>query len=179
MKNLLKKYPKFIILLLTFVLAYIIFQGKETFYLDSSSYFGIFFLGMFYSYGFTAAPATAILLSIAQEYNIFLIAFIAGFGSLIGDLFLFKLIRTGFKDEINNLSKEHFFIKIRKKIPKFLKKYLILLFGFLFIASPLPDEIGVSILAGMTNINSKLFSILSYILNTLGIFIILLIGKFI
>ena len=43
----------------------------------------------------------------------------------------------------------------------------------ILIASPLPDEIGVIMLAGLTKINFKILAIISFILNTLGILIIL------
>jgi uncharacterized membrane protein YdjX (TVP38/TMEM64 family) len=44
--------------------------------------------------------------------------------------------------------------------------------GF-FIASPLPDEIGVSLLAGFTRIEEKKFALVSFALNTLGIIVLL------
>jgi len=51
------------------------------------------------------------------------------------------------------------------------------IFAGFVIASPLPDEIGVSLLAGTTKISTRTFAILSYFLNTAGIFIVLLAGK--
>jgi len=45
----------------------------------------------------------------------------------------------------------------------------------ILIASPLPDEAGVIMLAGLTKIKSNVFAILSFSLNTAGILILLLI----
>jgi uncharacterized membrane protein YdjX (TVP38/TMEM64 family) len=45
----------------------------------------------------------------------------------------------------------------------------------LIISSPLPDELGVSMLAGLTTINAKKLSIISFIMNSLGILIMLMI----
>ena len=47
--------------------------------------------------------------------------------------------------------------------------------GFI-IASPLPDEIGVTMIAASKSISAKVFSVISYVLNTAGIFVILMIG---
>src|SRR3989339_1795341 len=91
------KYPKLLLLLLTFVIAYLIFK-ERTFLpfhnlLLSMGYLGTFLAGILFVYGFTAAPATAILLILAKEQNILFAGFIAGFGALIGDLMIFTFIR--------------------------------------------------------------------------------------
>lgn len=177
------KYPKFILLILTFILAYIIFKERNfpQFHnlLLSLSYLGTLLTGIFFSYGFTAAPATAILLILAKEQNIFLTALIAGFGALIGDLIIFKIIRSSFKDEIEKLSKEKIVAKFNRRIPNIVKKYFLPVTAGFIIASPLPDEIGISLLATSRIISIKRFSLISFLLNTMGILIILIIGSLI
>jgi len=177
------KYPKFLLLLLTFVVAYILLSGRNFLpvrnILSSFSYLGTFLAGMLFVYGFTAAPATAILLILAKGQNILLAGFIAGFGALIGDLLIFKFIRYSFADEIKKLTKEKVFVRVNNKIPKILKKYFVPVLACFIISSPLPDEIGVSLLAASTTISTRVFSVLSYILNTAGIFVILIIGNLI
>jgi hypothetical protein len=44
--------------------------------------------------------------------------------------------------------------------------------GFLF-ASPLPDEAAVMVLAGISKINIRTLAIISFVFNTIGIFILL------
>ena len=177
------KYPKLLLLLITFVLAHIIFSGRNfqplNDVLSSLGYFGTFLAGILFVYGFTAAPATAILLIIAKEQNIILAGLIAGLGALAGDLLIFRFIRHSFADETGELSKEKSLNYINNKIPKTLKKYSILTLAGFIIASPLPDEIGVSLLAVATTVSTKVFSVISYILNTAGIFVILLMGNLI
>jgi uncharacterized membrane protein YdjX (TVP38/TMEM64 family) len=102
---------------------------------------------------------------------------IAGLGALVGDLVIFKFIKHSFADEIEKFSKEKSFKYLKKKIPGKLKKYLIVVLGGFIIASPLPDEIGVSLLAATSSISTRTFSIISYMMNTAGILIILLIGN--
>jgi hypothetical protein len=61
--------------------------------------------------------------------------------------------------------------------PKIRHYAAIVLAGFI-IASPLPDEIGVPLLAAAYHkLSTKKFAFLSFILHTIMIFIILLIGK--
>lgn len=179
------KYPKLFLLILTFLLAYLVFIGRNLlpFYdkLLSLGYVGVFLVGVFYTYGFTSAPATAILLLFAKEQNILLSSIIGGFGALLGDLIVFNFIRHSFYDEIEKLSKEKIFVHINNLIPDVIKrhlfrKYTVVLIAAFIIASPLPDEIGVSILAAFTDIKIRVFSIVSFLLNTLGIFSILIIG---
>ena len=140
-------------------------------------YFGTFLAGILFAYGFTAAPATTILLILAKEQNIFLAGFIGGFGALIGDLIIFNFIRYSLADEIKRLSKERIVLYVNHKTPNLFKKYLIPVIAGFVIASPLPDEIGVSLLAASRTISIKIFSVISYLLNTVGIFVILFIGQ--
>ena len=182
-KSLRIKYPKFLLLLLTFLIAYILFYGRTyrpfNDFIISIGYFGTFLAGISFAYGFTAAPATAILLILAKEQNIFLAGFIGGLGALVGDLIIFNFIRHSFADEIKRLSKEKIVLYINHKTPSLFKIYLIPVLAGFIIASPLPDEIGVSLLAASRTISIKIFSVISYMLNTAGIFVILYIGNII
>ena len=175
------KYPHLFFLIFAFIVTYFIFTGRgfPPFhnFLLSLGYFGTFLAGVFFTYGFTAAPATAILLILSNEQNIFFAGFIAGFGALIGDLIIFKFIRYSFADEIRKISQEKAISHLNNKIPTLFKRYFVPVLAGFIIASPLPDEIGVSLLAASRSISTKIFSILSYVLNTAGIFVILLIGS--
>ena len=176
------KYKKLLLLLLTFAVAYLIFsEGRSLFIqqlLLQAGYLGTIIAGALYVYGFTAAPATAILLILAKQQNILLAGLAAGFGALIGDLLIFQFIRHSFSGEIKELQEEPIFKKIKTRIPPIARKYLAPVLGGIIIASPLPDEIGISLLATST-ISTKKFAIMSYILNTAGIFTILLVGTII
>ena len=177
------RYPKLLLLLLTFGIAYILFYGKtyQPFHesIISLGYVGSFLAGALFAYGFTAAPATAIFLILAKEQNILLAGFIGGFGALAGDLIIFNFIRSSFTDEIKKLEYEKVIRGINDHMPSALKKYFVPVFAGFIIASPLPDEIGVSLLAASNTLSTKVFSVISYILNTAGIFVILGIGNLI
>lgn len=176
-------YPKFTILILTFLITYILFSRYKFFALSnilvSLGYFGTFLTGILFAYSFTAAPSTAVFLILAKTENIYLAGVIGGIGALLGDLLIFKLVRMSFADEIKKLHDEKFFAGISHRTPKAIKTYLVPVVAALIIASPLPDEIGVSMLAAYPLISTRLFSVISFVLNTLGIFMVLKIGTLI
>lgn len=177
------KYPKFWLLILTFILAYFIFYDRDwpilRKILESLGYLGTILAGIFYAYGFTAAPATAVLLVLAKKQPIIIAGLTAGLGALIGDLLIFKFIRISFQDEINKLVRAKIFRHFINRPSFKSKNLLVTILACILIASPLPDEIGVSLLAFATAIPIRKFTLISYALNTGGILIILIIGNLI
>lgn len=175
------KYPKFLLLFITFMVAYLLFSGRnhESFqnFIVGLGYAGTFVTGILFVYGFTAAPATAIFLILAEHQNIYLASLIGGMGALVGDLFIFSFIRQSFADEIRRLSREKIVAYFHPNIPGFFKKYMLPVVAGFIIASPLPDEIGVAMLAASKVMSTKIFSIMSYLLNTAGIMAIYFIGN--
>jgi uncharacterized membrane protein YdjX (TVP38/TMEM64 family) len=132
-----------------------------------------------FPFSFTTAFATASLLIIGGNSNIPLVALIGGLGAVISDLLIFKFVRLSFKDEISLLSHEKFILFIDKKIPAHFHKAFLITLGGLLIASPIPNEFGVGILASSKLIESHDFFIFSYLMNTLGIFLIVYLGSLI
>lgn len=177
------KYPKLILLIISFIVAYFLFNSRyfNSFhaFLVSIGYLGTFLAGILYDYGFTAASATAILLLLAKEQNIFFSWIIASFGAVIGDLIIFGLIRhSGLR--VKKTTKERIIRMLHIKNKRgTVKKYLIPAVGGLLIASPLPDEVGVALLAYSKHMSIKKFTIIAYVLDSIGIFIILSVGRII
>lgn len=173
-------YPKFLLLFITLILAYLIFAGRTypplTEFILTSGYLGAFIAGALFAYGFTAAPATALLLLISKQQNLVAAGLIAGIGALVADLLIFSFIRVSFADEIRHLSNEKVIKTFNGHIPLRIKKYLLPVFAGFIIASPLPDEVGVTLLAAYKKMSFELFTILSYALNTSGILVILYVG---
>ena len=175
------RYPKFLLLFITFLIAYLLFSSKDygpfQEFIVGLGYAGTFVAGILFTYGFTSAPATAIFLILAQHQNIYLASAIGGIGALVGDLFIFSFIRQSFADEIARLSREKIVHYFNNKLPGMIKKYTLPVVAGFIIASPLPDEIGVAMLAASSVISTKIFSIVSYLLNTAGIMAIYFIGN--
>ena len=181
MKKLFKfKYPKIILLLITIVLSYLIFKNplvsNYLAHLGNLGYFGVLLGGILFAFGFTAPFSVGLFISLNPS-NIWLAGIIGGLGALIADLLIFKFIKFSFKDEFNRLKNtktlKSIDFLIQRSLGTKIKLYLMYVFAGILIASPLPDEIGVIMLAGLTKINFKVLAILSFVLNTLGILIVL------
>jgi len=175
------KYPK-LILFLTFVLIAYYLLNNELFTniissLGAYKYLGEFIGGLLFSFGFTTPLAIAIFLKITPS-NIFLAAMIGGFGALISDLIIFKFIKFSFEGEFRKLKKERPFLFMKKNVmshinPK-ISHYITFAFAGMLFASPLPNEAAVLVLAGISKINIRTLAIISFVFNTIGIFILLI-----
>ncbi|MGB9959697.1 MAG: hypothetical protein ACPLKQ_04155 [Candidatus Bathyarchaeales archaeon] len=175
------KYPKLLLLVLSYVIAFILFADRSYALLHDAlvflGYFGTFLAGFLYAYAFTAAPAAAILLILAKEQNLLFAGLLAGFGALLSDLVIFHFVRHSFSDEVQKLSQGKIVQLLQKKVPSSIRQYLFVSLSGFLIASPLPTEIGITLLASIKSIKPRKFSIIAYILHTTAIFAILLIGN--
>ncbi len=176
------KYPKLALFAITLILAYFLFKNAYFLSFVSAlgewSYFGIFIAGLFFSFGFTTPFAVAFFLAASPD-NIVLAAIVGGIGAVISDFVIFKTIKISMMDEFEELEKDLNLGKIKQIIEgsSHLKAvhYILYIFAGLVIASPLPDEIGVSMLAGLSTIKEESLLTLSFMFNTLGIIVMLLI----
>ncbi len=183
MKKLFKfKYLKLALLIIAIISAYIIFTNPNAYDFLSAlgflSYFGVFIAGILFSFGFTAPYSVGFFLLYETE-NILLAGIIGGLGAMLADLTIFSIIRFSFMDEFNKLKKTRLIKKLsaitERNYIRQIKIYLAYIFAGIIIASPLPDEIGVTMLSGLTKIKPLTLSIISFILNTIGIIVLLLI----
>jgi hypothetical protein len=174
------KYPKFFLFLVIVFLAFRFYQLKDYQplhdFIINLGFFAPLVAGLFFSYGFTTPFAIALFLILGQNNNILFSALLGGLGALTSDLIIFKFIRKSFADEIKRLSKEKIAHYFDHRIPAKIRKYMLALLGGFIIASPLPDEIGVALLAAAMHVTTRTFIIISYVMNTIGIYIILTIG---
>lgn len=175
------RYPKLFGLLIAAVAAYLIFSRPDVSgfvsSLEGMKYVGIFIAGLFFSFGFTTPFAIGFFV-VAEPSNLVLAAILGGLGATLSDFLIFGTIKLSFMDEFHRLERtrpvraiEHEF---HKDFSKTLRKCLIYVFAGFIIASPLPDELGVALLAGFSRIHPGMFIIISYLCNTLGILVMLL-----
>lgn len=140
------------------------------------SYLGAFITGMFYTYSLSSPPASAVFFIISKSLNPFFAAAIGGFGAMIGDLIIFKFIKTEILPEARLLAEDLRLPRIKShKLIHILHKIVPFVGGFV-IASPLPDEVGAA-LFGAIEYDTKKFMIISWICNTLGLLVIALLGQ--
>jgi hypothetical protein len=163
------------------ILVYFLFSGSANQPLHSSlvflGYFGTFLADLLYPYALTSAAGTGILLILTKEQNLLLAGLIAGLKAVTSDILLLFFVKHGFRDEVEKLSKEKVVRTISRWIPAPVRVYLPATFAGLLIASPLPTEMGIMLLASIKNLSFKKFIVLVYALHASAIFIILLIGR--
>jgi len=181
MKRLFKlKYPKILTLIEFALLAYIIFSDpffaeyvKE---LHQYGYYSMFFFGSLFTFGFTTSFAIGYFITYTPA-NIWLAGLIGGMGAMIGDLVIFKFVKFSFEEEFKKIKREKITREvdhlIKRAVGRKIKHYLMYAFAGIIIASPLPDEAGVVMITGLTEIKPITLAIISFIFNTLGILIFL------
>lgn len=142
----------------------------------SFGYLGSFITGIFFVSVFTVAPASAILFHLAEDLNPIVIAITAGIGAVAGDYYIMHFLKDRVFSEWSPVFK-----KIRGS---FLKKlfispfftWLIPITGAAIIASPLPDEVGVSML-GLSRVKNWQFFLITFLLNVAGIFLVVTLAR--
>ncbi|MFA5993064.1 MAG: hypothetical protein WC796_05140 [Candidatus Pacearchaeota archaeon] len=188
MKRLFKfKYPKIVLLIFFIVITYFLFSNPVVrgyiAELGNLSYIGLFIGGALFAFGFTA-PIGAGFFITANPENLILATIVGALGAVAANLFLFSFIKFSFAGEFNKLLKSKLIKKAEKKAekeeefffnPKVVRKinhYLIYVFAGILIASPLPDEFGTIMLTGLMHVRAVALSVLTFVLSSIGIFIL-------
>ena len=133
---------------------------------------GSFIAGFFFTSIFTTAPAIVALGEIARVHDVVTVAAVGAVGAAAGDFFIFRFIRDSFASHVFELVRHR---DAGRRIKIFLHRRLFrwasFFVGGLILASPLPDELGISLL-GFSNMKTSWFVFFSLIFNFIGILII-------
>lgn len=134
-------------------------------------YLGAFITGMLFVTTFTAPVGTLMLFILTQRYSAVEIGLIAGAGAVLSDILIFRFVRDDLSDELTSLY-QHFGGSHLTHI--FHSKYFhwtLPVVGALIIATPLPDELGVSLLS-ISKMKLPQFILTSFCMHSMGIFLI-------
>jgi hypothetical protein len=141
-------------------------------------YLGAFIAGVFFPSLFTFAPASTVIVLLANSgLNPVVVALVAAGGAMIGDFLILRFVEEKVAYELKPIA-------IRFGIPQIISylqdsrstNWLVRLSGALFIASPLPDEVGIGLL-GISKVGNTVFFTTCYALNALGILALAMLGK--
>ena len=147
--------------------------GKQS--LESISklgYMGAFFSGIFFVSTFTVTPAGIILFKLAQIYNPILIALVSGLGAVIGDYIIFRFLKDNVFEEIKPIFMKLGGSNLSRLISTPYFAWLAPVLGAFIIASPFPDEIGVGLM-GISKLKNWQFLTISFLLNSVGMLLII------
>ncbi len=170
------------LLILAISIALAVILSRQTFFhqgllsLGNFGYLGGFVGGALFASSFTVAFSLVILATLAEDLSPVILALVAGAGAMLGDLMILRFWREEISRDLepiyNQLGGGH----LRRLLHTRYFSWTLPIIGAVIIASPLPDEIGISLL-GISKMPTKKFLLLSYGLNTLGILLITEVGS--
>ena len=136
-----------------------------------------FLVGIFFTSVFTTAPAIVSLGEIVPHNSLVIVALFGAFGALIGDFIIFKFMKDRFFEDFeyilkNKSGKERMLSLMNSKI---FRKFTFFIGAFV-IASPLPDEFGITLLS-LSRAKTLLFAVVLFILKFLGIVAVGLVAR--
>lgn len=129
---------------------------------------GSFLAGMGFTSLFTLAPASVVLMEIANVYSPLPVALIGAAGAVLGDLLIFMFVRDSLSDGAMMLLNAPLRQRLRVLRHHPLLHWILPLTGAIIIASPLPDELGLALM-GFSKMDARVFIPISYVMNLLGI----------
>lgn len=175
-----KYHLKPILLLLSIAIAFYL-SGQDFFRnnlleLGKFGYLGAFFAGMLFVWIFTMPIGLLILLTLSTYLNPWEIAAVGGLGALFGDFIIFKFVKDDLSEDASRLYKKYGGDHLTHVLRSKYFHWTLPVIGAIIIASPFPDEIGVSLM-GISKMGTFKFVLVSFILNTLGILLVLEAGN--
>ena len=148
-----------------------IINSVKDYYIIASFIAGIFFTSVF-----TIAPSSVALVHIAEYSPLHGVVVWGALGAVFGDLILFYFIRDRFADDIIRTFKPATIKHVLHSLHFGFLRWLSPVIGALIIASPLPDEFGITLL-GMSKIKTSLLIPISFAMNMLGIYLLIVFGN--
>ena len=169
------KYKYLSLLLIGLLVAVFLAKNEEfhnfLLHLGTLEYVGILIAGMLFVSSFTVATSIVLIGILTQNTHPLIIGLVGGIGAVIGDLLIFKYVKDHLTDELSLLFNKEGISYVKSVIRSKYISWTLPIMGIFIIASPLPDELGISLL-GLSKISESKFVIISYLSNAFGIFAI-------
>ncbi len=125
--------------------------------------------GILYSPSLTSLFSTALFFASNRELNTVAVAVLGGCGAALYDVVVFGLVRREIRPKISPRLRA-WWMQEKRFAP------LYWFAGLVILASPLPDELA-SLFLGMVSIPARSFLLLSFLMNAIGIFTIVSLGR--
>jgi len=180
------RFPKLLAFFASIVFAYVLYKMGAFHWieahLDGASYASMLLAGFLFSFGFTAPLAATYFFEVAHLVNPFIAALLAAIGATVSDISIFQFTKLSFHDEILRMKETWVIQKLhglfhREYISHEFRNALRWILACVVIASPLPDEVGMTFIVGFTHLKGWKLSSLCFVLNTIGIFVIMMLGR--
>jgi hypothetical protein len=143
-------------------------------------YVTAFLAGMLFTISFTSAIASFVFIELGNTASPILFAIVGGFGAMVSDLLLYRFLKTSLLEEWKLIMASRISIQRRAQMERITKNRVFIwtvpFIASALIASPVPDEVGVALFS-VINFHPKYFSLISFLANMGGIFVLLTIGS--
>lgn len=171
------RYKNLTFLFISVIVAFLLFKNSAfrsfLLQLGTLGYFGAAIAGMLFVSTFTVTLGIVILLILARNLSPVEIGIIAGLGAVAGDLIIFQFIKNkGLISEIKHIFAYFGGEKISHLLRTKYFSWTLPVIGALIIASPLPDELGVTLME-ISKMKTYKFILISFILNSISIFLVI------
>ena len=168
------RYKNLTLLFVGLIAAYILQQQawfhEAIAYVSGLDGVGAVIGGMLFVSTFTIGIGGVILFDLAKTTPLVELALLGGLGEVIVDVIIFHFVRDDIVSEVKPIYKKLGGGHLTKILHTRYFSWTLPVIGALIIASPLPDELGVSLL-GLSKFSMWQFIALSYILDAVGIFL--------
>ncbi|CAN5689366.1 hypothetical protein BH11PAT2_BH11PAT2_04320 [soil metagenome] len=169
-----------VVLIASIMLAYVIvrsgFLSQLLTYSQGLELIVAFIAGIFFTSMFTVGAAAAVLVKIGGPDMVLLVSLVGAFGAVCGDMLLFLFIRDTVMQDLKTVLKTSSYRRIIYYFHGGVFRWLGPIVGALIIASPLPDELGLTLM-GMSKVKSMYMIPVTFIMNFFGIWAVLSIAN--
>ncbi len=176
MKFLPHKHRNLLLLILGVILAVIFSQASwftgDLGHLGNLSYLVAFVAGMMFASTFTVATGALILLNLAKEIPPLGLIILGGLGAVTTDFLIFHFIKDDVVQEITPIYDEITGSHLKKLLHTRYFAWTLPVLGAIIILSPLPDELGISLL-GVEQVKTGRFMIISLVSHTIGMVVLI------
>lgn len=163
------------IVLFILLLDSVVFTAIFTF-LEDLGYVGGFIAGFLSVSFFTAAPAVVLMIDLATKVEPYWLALSIAVGSTIGDWLALKFYDDKVFTELRPLFKKFRVPALVRVMRHRFTSWILFLMGAFIIATPIPDEVGLSLM-GISKFRKRYILFICFLLNTIGALTVILVAR--
>lgn len=145
-------------------------------FLESLGYIGGFIAGFLSVSFFTAAPAVVLMVDLSTKLEPYWLALMIAFGSTVGDWLALKFYDEKVFQELRPLFKKMRMPSLIRVMRHRFTSWILFLAGAFIIATPIPDEIGLSLM-GISKFRKRYILFICFLLNTVGALTLILVAR--
>jgi hypothetical protein len=169
------KHKNLLLFIIGLLMAWFFSQNKwfHDFFigLGNYGYLSAILAGALFVSTFTIATGALILMTLAKTLSPIELILLAGVGAVLGDLLIFRFVKDEVEDDIAPIYDKITGTHLKKILHTKYFGWTLPVIGAFIIISPLPDELGISLL-GISEIKTENFLVIAWVSHTIGMFLL-------